>query len=145
MRRFAVLAVLAAVLSAAMAFAEVKDFGRFTLDIADGWTASQQGPTAIVVKNDNTSSMSVTYDAAKASAKDLAAAFAQEFTKTFVKVSEPEVDENGYYRWQMQGAQDVVTLARLVVEDGDYMLITMTSIETGGDDISAMLDSFKEK
>ncbi len=89
--------------------------------------------------------MSVTYDAAKASAKDLAAAFAQEFTKTFVKVSEPEVDENGYYRWQMQGAQDVVTLARLVVEDGDYMLITMTSIETGGDDISAMLDSFKEK
>ena len=59
MKRLLVALTLVAVFAAA-SFAAVKDFGAFTIDVADGWSASQDGPTAIIVKSDNTASLTIT-------------------------------------------------------------------------------------
>ncbi len=142
MKRLAVL--LVAVLATA-AFAGVQDFGKFTVDVADGWTATQNGPTAVITKNDNTAALSITVSPAEAPIADLAKAFAAEFSKSFATVSTPEADSDGDYSWDMVNAAGVNTHAMLHVEDGDYILITMTGVEAAGDEISAMLGSVKDK
>ena len=61
MKRFAaIISVLAVVLTASAAFAVVQDFGEYTADVIDGWTAVRQGETVYFVKNDNSASWSVT-------------------------------------------------------------------------------------
>ena len=47
MKRLAV-AVIAVVLSAAVAFGAAQDFGAFVIDVPDGWTASVDGTTGII-------------------------------------------------------------------------------------------------
>ena len=146
MKRSAVLAVVVALFAATMAFGAVQDFGKFTVDVAAGWTATQQGPTASFTKDDNTAAMSITADSAQGnSAKALADAFVGNFKGSFASVSAPEVDEDGDYSWDMVNAQGVNTHAMLHVEDGDYILITMTGLEAAADDIQAMLGSLKDK
>ena len=141
-----VLAVVAVVLSAAMAFGAVQDFGKFTLNVASGWTAKTEGPSAIITKDDNTATLTITVDSAGgASAKDLAVAFAEECKKSYPKVGTPEVDEDGDYTWVMTNANGVDNHALLRVDDGDYMFITMAGLDTAGEDIAAMLDSVQDK
>ena len=146
MKRLAVFAAVIAVFSAAAAFGAVQDFGKFTIDVAAGWTASQQDSTVLINKDDNTAAMSLTVDSAQgSSAKDLAAAFVENFKGSFAKVSEPEADADGDYSWDMTNANGVDTHAMLTVQDGDYMLITMTGVEAAGEEISAMLGSIQDK
>ena len=45
----------------------------------------------------------------------------------------------------METPQGVSTHAMLSVQDGEYMLITMTGVESGGEDMSEMLSSVEEK
>ena len=140
------LALIAVAVAATMAFGAVQDFGKFTIDVAAGWTATQQGPTALINKNDNTAAMSVTVDSAQGnSAEVLAGAFVENLKGSFASVSSPEKDSDGDYSWDMVNAQGVNTHAMLHVEDGEYILITMTGVESAGDEISAMLDSIKDK
>lgn len=52
MKRFiAVFSVLMAVFTASAAFAVVQDFGEYTVDVIDGWTALRQGETVYFVKS----------------------------------------------------------------------------------------------
>lgn len=142
-RTLALAAVLALVLTAA-AFAQ--DFGAFTMDIPAGWTASQNGPTAIVAKDDKTASLSVTIMPAEGnSAKTFAEAFAEEFKKSFATVTTPEADSDGTYSWDMVTAEGVKSYAMLAVEDGKCKLTVMTALENAPEDIAAMLESIKEK
>ena len=73
------LLVLALVVFAATAaFAEVKDFGPYTIDVPAGWTAEQDGETVGFVKNDNSASMSISYDTTDgATLKEIADAFVE--------------------------------------------------------------------
>ncbi len=147
MKRLAV-AVMLVILSAVMAFGAVQDFGKFSLDVPEGWTASQEGSVVLLNKNDNTAAMSITIDAVPAEVNGidaLAAAFAQEFAGSFKSVSTPEKDSDGDYSWDMMNAQDVNTHAMLTVKDGNYMLLTMTGAENAADDMSAILESVEEK
>lgn len=50
------------VLTASCALAAVQDFGLYTVDVIDGWTAVPQGNTVYFVKNDNSASWSVMFD-----------------------------------------------------------------------------------
>ena len=145
MKRIAFAAIVVA-LSAAMAFGTVQDFGKFTVDVAAGWTATQEGPSALINKNDGTAAMSITLAPAEGnSVQALAEAFVENFKGSFPKVTAPEADEDGDYSWTMTNANGVDTHALLRVDDGDYILITMTGIETAGEDIQAMLGSVKDK
>ncbi|MBQ6001282.1 MAG: hypothetical protein IJL18_00340, partial [Synergistaceae bacterium] len=57
-RSLALAAVLVVVLSAA-AFAGVQEFAKFTIDVADGWTATENQGTIIISKSDNTVKLSI--------------------------------------------------------------------------------------
>ena len=141
-----VLAAIAVALSAAMAFAGVQDFGKFTVDVAPGWTATQDGASAVIMKNDNTASLTITVSPAEgASAKDLALAFAEQAKASYPTVGTPEVDDDGDYTWTMTNANGVENHAILRVDDGDFMLITMAGLDTAGEEISAMLGSVQDK
>lgn len=144
MKRSLVLAAVLAFVLTSAAFAY--DFGTFTMDVADGWTPSVDGPTAVVAKNDNTASLSVTVMPAEgASAKEFATAFVEEFKKSFKEVTEPAEDSDGSLAWEMTNANGVKSNAMLAVEDDKCKLVVMTGLEAGGDDIVKMLESIKEK
>ena len=142
-RLMALAAVLALVLSTA-AFAQ--DFGKFSMNVADGWTATEEAPTVIVTKNDKTSSFSVTIMPAEGNtAETFANAFVEEFKKSFATVGTPEKDAEGGYSWDMTAADGVQSKAMLAVENGSCKLVVMTNLEAGAEDIGNMLESIVEK
>ena len=57
-----ILAVIAVMLTAGMAFGAVQDFGKFTVDAPDGWTANQYDATVNINKDDETAYMSLVLD-----------------------------------------------------------------------------------
>ncbi|MBQ7221684.1 MAG: hypothetical protein IJS28_11980 [Synergistaceae bacterium] len=143
MKRLAVAAVLA-VLSAAMAFGAVQDFGKFTLDVPEGWTASSEGSMALISKPDNTGNFSVTIDDSEgASIKDLAEAFRQEFTKSFEKVGPVEDAGDGDVEWAMQ-LNGVESHAMLSVDGSQFMLIVATG-DVDPEQIGGILATLKLK
>lgn len=147
MKRLLTALTLVAVFAAA-SFAGVQDFGAFTVDVPEGWTGSQQGPTAIITKNDNTASLSITVDATQGySAADLAAAFVENFKNSgsFASVGTPEADSDGAYSWEMTNKQGVNSKSILTVDEKNYVLFVATGIENAPDDFGAMLGSVKSK
>ncbi|MBR1657267.1 MAG: hypothetical protein IJ697_02240 [Synergistaceae bacterium] len=142
-RSLALAAVLVLVLTAA-AFAQ--DFGKFSLDVADGWTASQEGPTAVITKNDNTASLSITVAPHEGNSKPaLADAFVAEFKNSFAEVGKPVADADGDFSWEMKTANGAVSQANLSADDKDFILIVLTNAEAAPDDIAKMLGSFTQK
>lgn len=140
MKRLVVLAVVLAVFSAAMAFAGVQDFGKFTIDVPAEWTATQDGETVGIVKNDNSASMSITYDSLDGSSlKEAADAFVEALNGKGLK------DEGGTYTFGMTNANGVDSKCYLNGDDKNYALIVVTGGENAPDEVIAMMDSLKEK
>ena len=144
-RSLALAAVLALVLSAA-AFAGVQDFGKFSIDVASGWTASEQDGVVIITKNDNAAQLTISIaDAGGATKAQLAEAFVEEFKKSFAEVSKPEADKDGDYSWDMKTAAGAESHAMLSLEGSDFVLLVMTNVKEAPADFSAMLGSIKQK
>ena len=140
--------VLAAaiIFTASAAFAAVQDFGAFTVDVPSGWVSSQNGPTALLNNEDKSAAMSITLEAAKVnSAQALADSFARQFKSGFAEVSKPEAGADGAYSWYMKAMNGTDTLARLSVNNGNYILVTMTNIAAAPVDFAEMLKSIQEK
>ena len=143
MKRLAV-AVIAVVLSAAVAFGAAQDFGAFVIDVPDGWTASVDGTTGIISKADNSGNMSITVDSTDGmSAKDLADAFRAEFAKSFTSVGELEGPNDGDYEWDMTN-NGVESHALVSVHESQFMLIVVTGAVTQ-DEAGAMLSTLQVK
>ena len=133
------------VLSAA-AFAGVQEFAKFTINVADGWTAVDNQGTAVITKNDNTAQLTISVaDAGGATKAQLAEAFVAEFKKTFAEVGTPVADEDGDYSWEMKTTNGAVSEAYLSADGSDFMLFVVTNRQAAADDISAMLGSIKDK
>lgn len=140
MKRLAVLAAIVAVFSAAMAFAAVQDFGKFTVDVPAGWTATPDGETVGIVKDDNTASMSITYDSLDGSSlKEAADAFVEALNGKGLK------QEGDMYTFTMTNANGVESKCFIGGDDKNYCLIVVTGAENAPDEISAIMDSIKEK
>lgn len=139
MKRLAVLSVIAVLFTAACAFGAVQDFGRFTLDIPEGWTATQDGSTVAVTKNDNTAAISMTLDSTDgASLEDLAKAFAKELNATA-----PAATGDGDYTFTFKNQSGVDSNCLLSGGDGMYILIVMTGDDVAG--MTAIRDTFSFK
>ena len=140
MKRFA-LAALVVALTAVCAFGAVQDFGKFTLDIPAGWTATQDGSTVGIVKDDNTASMSITIDSTEGAAlKDIAEELSKELSGT-----KPEADSDGNYSFDFMNQNDVNSHCIITAEEGEYALLVLTGSENAPDDMTAILGSFKMK
>jgi len=139
MKRLLIALTLVAVFAAA-SFAGVQDFGKFTVDVPEGWTATQNGETVAIVKKDNTASMSITVDSTDGSSlKELADAFVEALGGRNLQVSD------GTYQFEMTNANGVDSKAVLSGDDKNYALFVMTGIENAREDMSKILDSVKEK
>ncbi len=146
-RSLALAAVLAVVFSAA-AFAEVQDFGKFTLDVAQGWTAEKQDDTVIITKNDKAAQLTISIaDAGGATKAQLAEAFVNEFKKSgaYTEISKPEADKDGDFSWDMKTTAGAESHAMLSVENGEFILLVMTNVQAAADDFSNMIGSIKQK
>ena len=139
MKRLALSALVLA-LTAACAFGGVQDFGRFTIDVPAGWTATQDDSTVGIVKNDNTASLSITIDSTEGTPlKDIAEEFSKAFSGT-----KPEADSDGDYSFEFN-QNGVNSHCIITSEEGEYALLVLTGLENAPDDMSAILGSFKMK
>ena len=140
MKRSAVLAMAAVILAAAAAFAGVQDFGKFTVDVPAGWTATPDGETVGIVKNDNTAAVSITYDSLDgASLKEIAEAFVGALNGKGLK------DEGGVYSFTMTNENGVESKCYVSGDDKNYGLIVVTGGENAPDEVSAIMDSLTDK
>jgi hypothetical protein len=114
--------LLALCLMASVAFAGVTTFPKFKINVPDGWAASEQGPTVVLVANDKSASITITVAATEGmSLKDLAAAFTKELNG-----STPQHDsENNAYQFTFKKGA-VESNAILSGEGKDYCLLVIT-------------------
>ena len=133
-------ALFVTVLIASCAFAGVQDFGAFTIDVAAGWTAEQDGSTVGFVKNDNTASMSITVEGSGgATAGELAEAFVDALNGKNL------TETDGGYEFEMTNANGAWSKCFLTADGDKYALIVVTGLENAPEDISAMMESLQEK
>ncbi|MBQ7221687.1 MAG: hypothetical protein IJS28_11995 [Synergistaceae bacterium] len=139
-RILALFAALAVIFTSASAFGFVQKFARFSVDVPEGWTANQDGDTVILIKTDNTASMSITVgDPQGMNKKALAEAFVKELNGKNL-----ERDDDGDYTFTMTNANGVESLALLTGDDDDYALFVMTGLENAKDEMMAILGSVKD-
>lgn len=139
MKRLLVALTLVAVFATA-SLAAVQDFGKFTIDVPAGWTATQDGETVGIVKDDNAAAVSISVDSTDgASLKELADAFVKELNGRNLNF----VDNT--YQFEMTNANGVDSKAILSGDDKMFALFVITGAENARDDILKMLDSVKEK
>ena len=139
MKRLLVALTFVAVFAAA-AFAGVQDFGKFTVDVPAGWTATPDEETVGIVKNDNTASISITVDSTEGEAvKDIAEAFVEALNGRNLKA------EGDSYSFEMTNANGVDSKAFLSGDDKHYALVVVTGLENAPDDVSQIINSLTEK
>lgn len=148
-RVFGFVAAAVMVMAASMAFAAVQDFGDYTFDIPDGWTASKQTPAENMevvsfVKDDKTASGSVTLSATGGASLE---ALATEWAKQ-LNGSAPEKDADGDYSFTFTAQGTTVQSNALVksLTDTLYMVVVMTTEDpAAAQEMSAILSSFQPK
>ena len=139
MKRLFMALTLVAIFAAA-SFAGVQDFGKFTIDVPEGWTAEQDGETVGIVKNDNSAAVSISVDTLDGdSLKDFADAFVKELNGKDLQF------EDGAYKFVFSNANGVESKAVLSCDDKNYALFVITGAENAPDDIVKMMDSIVEK
>ena len=140
MKRVFGLALVFAAMFAAAAFGA--QFGRISIDVADGWNASQDGPTVAIIKGDNSASLSITLMDTEGASLD---ALAAEWSKQ-LGGSEPQLVTEGTlqgdYVFQFTNANGVKSLAVISGSDKEYIVIVGTGIES--DAATAEMDAMIE-
>lgn len=130
--------ILVTLIFSASAFATVQDFKDFTLDVPDGWTATQDGATVIVIANDKSASVSLTVDKKNGvEAKDLAAAFAKQLNG-----SEPVLEDEVYHFTFKNNDSGVESRAILETDDEKYLLTVITG---DNPEITSIVESMEQK
>ena len=139
MKRILGLVVVFAALFATAAFGE--QFGDLSIEVADGWTASQEGSTVAIIKDDNTASLSITLESADgASLEELANAFAQKLGGSAPQLMTEGVFE-GDYAFEFTNANGVKCDALISGGDTYYLLIVVAGGDNAQDEIIAMISS----
>ncbi len=130
--------VLAVALAATMAFAGVQDFGEFKVDVPEGWTATKDGETVGIVKNDNTASMSITVDSTDgASLKELADAFVEALNGKNLK------KDGESYTFDFDNGNGVKSEALIVTDGGKYALFVITGRSNAPKEVAAIISSLQ--
>ena len=123
-RIFAAFALAAALLLAAPAAnAAVQDFGAFTVDVPDGWTAEKDDTGCTITKNDQSGSVGIMHMKDEGiTAKQYADGIAEKFTN-------PEMETNSDGVIIIRGKiGDVPTVTAVGVSRGTAVIMTMSSM-----------------
>lgn len=122
------------------AFGAVQDFGRFTVEIPVGWTATQDGDTVTVIKNNKTASVSINIAPSDGvQIRTLAETFMKELGgKNF------HFDDEAYM-FDITNPNGVPSNAFISGDDKTYVLIVITGKENLSDEINKIVESVTEK
>lgn len=138
-KRVLSIAVLGLLFLAGCAFAKVREFKYFTLDIPKGWKIAQKGESVRVRKADNSASVIITIDDHNGrSAEDIAEAESKK-----LKGTKPEKDGDEDYSFM---ANDGKTLVMISTAGDKFIMLNMTyTDEKSSEELGAILDSFEMK
>ena len=132
--------ILALALVLGLAFsasAAVQDFGAYTVDVPDDWSASKDGSTTAIIAKDNSGAVSITLEATNGmSAEALAKAFVEQLKGT----APTKIAENTYSFTFKQN--DVESKCVLEVDGAQYALVVITGQNPKAE---AIVNSLKEK
>ena len=135
MKRIALCLVL---LWSACAWGDVMEFRHFSLDVPEGWTASEEGAVVSVVAGDKSASLTITTDSPNGSTiGELAAKFSLELGGTA-----PERDEDGNYTFEFHGGN---SQAMIMGDEDFYMLIIASGMGINSDVLIEILSSLEMK
>ena len=129
MKRLAVALILIALFTATT-FADVQDFGKFTLDVADGWTGVKNGPVAVITKDDNSIQLSIALDKTNGSSlEEIVASWIAEFEKQdyYESITTPEIDSDGDYSFKAIAPNGANVQAMFTGDENEYLAILMTA------------------
>lgn len=141
MKRLLLLSVILALVLSSAAFGEVHDFGRFTLDVPEGWTASQTGDTIAVTRDDNMAQVTVMITNAEGnSLKDIAEYEAKAYKENgFTEVTEPERNSNGSYSFSAVNPYGAATSVSMTIF-GDNLIDISVVIAQGNEGAASEID-----
>ena len=136
--KFGCAAVLGLLFLTGAAFAKVREFKYFTLDVPRGWKVAQKDASVRVRKADKSASMTITFDSRNGrSLKSIA-----DEASRRANGMKPEKDEDGDYTFTCNGGRTQAFLS----EAGDYFLMmSVTSTPETENELEAILDSFEMK
>lgn len=150
MKRLILAAILVLALSFS-AFGAVQDFGRFSMNILDGWTAQTQDPNVIVTKNDNMAQLVITIASTRgASLEDVAKSIAADdlAASGFKDVTAPVADSDGDWSFTAVNPNGANTHVLVTGADGEFCAFTTTiaqGAEAAGAEIKTMLGTLAVK
>ncbi len=132
------LALCLLLLWSASAWGDVMEFRHFSLDVPEGWTASEDGPVVSVVAGDKSASLTITMDSPNGSTiGELAAGFSLELGGTV-----PEKDSDGNYTFELHGGN---SQAMIMGDEDFYMLIIASGMGINSDALIEILASLEMK
>ena len=137
-KRILCAAVLGLLLSAGCAFATVREFKYFTLDVPRGWKVATKDASVRVRKADKSASTTITFDLKNGrSLKSIA-----DEASGKAKGTKPKKDADGDYTFTCNGGKTEAFLS----DAGEYFLmLSVTSTPETEDELAAILDSFEVK
>ena len=137
MRRFVCAFALMLLLSSA-AFAVTKEFGRFTIDVPDGWSASDEGNgTTSIMAEDKSAALTVTIN-------DLKGATLGEVAEQMSNAlggTKPDVDADGDYSFDFSSG-GVASRAVMTGDNREYMMLSITGQH---EELAGILNSIEIK
>lgn len=155
MKSLSVLATVSAVILAifaSAAFAGVQDFGKFSLNVPEGWKASQSGPFAVLTKNDNSVMLQICIDSLNGSSlKNIVDSWTNEFKKQdwYKEVNVTGPDDDGSYIIRAIAPNGANSQAMFAEDKGEYIVISTVGpdevIAEAGDEISAILGTMAKR
>ena len=126
------------------AYAEIREFKRFSLDVPEGWICTEypDADTVALIANDKTSSMSITITpTGGAGLREIAGAYMKE-----LKATDSELNSDGSYIFQFNNGNGLSHGILRGFDNGDYyMLVVLTGINNDDDPFSKILSSLEIK
>ncbi len=124
---------------AATASAEVREFTKLSVDVPEGWSAEEKSDTVVVIKDDNTASLTISV-AQYEDGQNLV-----ETAKTFsqgLNGTEPKREPNGSYTFMFNNNDSYA-----VINGGlrSYILVTMTGLANAPEVFQSMTSSMTLK
>lgn len=125
-------------LTAECACADVEDFRYFSLNVPEGWTASESGDVVSVNADDRSGSLTITAGSPRGeSIHGLALKFSRELHGT-----EPVSDDDGGYSFEFNNGISQATIAG---DEDFYMLIIGTGFVNNAETLGEILSSLEMK
>ena len=141
MKRIFGLGLLVVALFAAAAFGA--EFGRLSIDVANGWNASQDGSTVAITRSDNTAAMTVTLESQGGASLE---ALAAEWSKQLGGNQPEQITEGdfaGDYMFAFTNAQGVNGECLLSGDGTDYIVVMVIGTDNNPDAEAEAMAMFK--